>query len=329
MTTLVTGATGLLGGNLVRQLVEQGEQVRVLVRPRQRRRPSAIGGLPVEIVIGDVTDLESVRQAMRGCRRVYHVAGQLGMGSGQGERFRRVNIEGTVNVCRAALEAGVERLVHTSTVGTIGWATDGRPVDETSPWNFADWPVPYIVTKRAAEEKVQDFVRQGLPAVIVNPSYCFGPWDAKPSSGILLRAVATGLLVAAPRGGANFVDVRDVARGHILAMARGRVGERYILGGENLSWRDFFTLAARLVGVRPPRFVIPRRLAVLGGYWADLLARLGVPMPISANGMRTFYVDHYVSSEKARREIGYRSSSTPKAIADAITWMREYGYLRI
>jgi len=189
--------------------------------------------------------------------------------------------------------------------------------------------VPYIITKREAEARVMEFVGRGLPAVIVNPSYCFGPWDAKPSSGILLRVVASGLLRAVPGGGANFVDVRDVARGHILAMARGRVGERYILGGENLSWLDFFALAARLLGVRPPRVVIPRWLAVLGGYWADLLARLGAPMPISAHGMRTFYVNHYVSSEKARHELGYRSSPTHAAIADAIAWMREYGYLRI
>ncbi|MCC7355653.1 MAG: SDR family oxidoreductase [Anaerolineae bacterium] len=329
MTILVIGATGLLGGNLTRQLVEQGEEVRVLARPRQRRKPSAIDGLPVEVVAGDVTDLESVRRALYACRHVYHAAGLLGMGSGEWAQYRRTNVEGTANVCRAAMEAGVERLVYTSTASAVGWSVDGNPVDETAPWNFDRWPVPYIVTKREAEVLVIELVSRGLPAVVVNPTYCFGPWDAKPSTGTLLRVAATGLLAAVPGGGANFVDVRDVARGHILAMARGRVGERYILGGENLSWMEFFRLAAQLLRVRPPRFVFPRWLGVLGGYWADLLARLGMPMPISANGMRTFYVRHFVSSEKAKRELGYRPSSARTAIADAITWMREYGYLRV
>ncbi len=328
MTTLVTGATGLIGGHLVRQLVERGETVRALVRERRRRGPVAWEGLSVEVVVGDVADGESVRRAMRGCRRVYHVAGQLGMGSGAWNQFYRTNVEGTVNVCRAALESGVERLVHTSTISAVGWSADGRPVDEDAPWNFSGLRLPYLVTKREAEARVLEFVRQGLPAVIVNPAYCFGPWDVKPSSGIFLCIAATGLLVAAPGGGANFVDVRDVARGHILAMERGRVGERYILGGENLPWLTFFTLAADLLGVPPPRFVVPRPLALLGGYGADLLARLGVPMPISANGMRVLYLPHYVSSEKARREIGYEPSPLRRALQDAIAWMREHGCLQ-
>jgi dihydroflavonol-4-reductase len=328
MTTLVTGATGLIGANLTRLLVERGETVRVLVRPDQKRRQFALEEMPVETVPGDVIDLASVRAAMSGCQKVYHVAGQLGMGSGQWKLFRRVNIEGTANICRAALECGVERLVHTSTVSSVGWSVDGHPVDETTPWNFAAYPTPYTCTKRDGEAIVLEYVQHGLPAVIVNPAYCLGPWDSKPSSGILLQLAATGLVIGVPGGGANVAEAREVARGHILAMERGRIGQRYILGGENVSWWQFFTLLARRLGKQPPRFIVPAWLAIWGGILLDIPGRLGIRMPISANGMRILYRNHYVSSQKAVTELGYCPSQAGAAIESAIPWMQQHGYLR-
>jgi len=234
---LVTGATGLVGGNLARMLVqERGEQVKVLVRAGANT--VALDDLDIEQVQGDLTDPASLALAMQGCDRVYHSAALVSMWNGHLEQMRRVNAGGTVNVLQAAMDAGVQRVVHVSTNGVIGMGTREAPADETAPFDPAAYGTAYSVTKREAHDAALDFAARGLDVVIGCPTYMFGPWDIKPSSGTLIIESARGKLKLYPPGGNNIVPVADVCRGLVLACERGRTGEAYLLASQdgNLSY---------------------------------------------------------------------------------------------
>ena len=249
MPIFVTGGTGFLGLNLVRLLLERGRQVRLLVRPASSR--IGLDERAIEFVEGDVTDARSLREALRGCEEVYHVAGWVQVSPWGRSAAWRVNVEGTRNVCAAALAGGVRRVVHTSSIATIGRGTLARPADETTPWNLGAENIPYYASKVAAEEAVLEHVGRGLDAVIVNPTYLVGPWDVKPSAGRALIYTARRRLRFFPsRGGINYADVRQAATGHLLAMERGRAGERYILGGENLTFEAYVCRIAAAAGGR-------------------------------------------------------------------------------
>lgn len=328
MPTLVTGGTGFLGVNLVRQLVERGERVRLLARSAGSRL--GLESDLVEFVRGDITDYDSVLAAMQGCRHVYHLAAWVQISPWEMETARGINVEGTRHVCRAALRLGVRRLVHTSSIATIATGTLEQPADENTPWDLDRLGIPYYVTKREAEAVVREHVDQGLDAVIVNPSYLVGPWDVKPSAGRMLIQIASGRVPLVPaRGGINFVDVREAARGHLLAMERGRTGERYFMGGENLPFRAFCSRVAAVTGVREPLLGLPYAAmlppAAMGSLAGMLVPRWFRDMNMSV--LRSAFLEHYATSRKACDELGYTECSIDHAVQDALNWFVEHGYM--
>ncbi len=328
MATLVTGGTGLVGINLVRALVAKGERVRVLVRPNSKR--VGLESPNIEFRLGDVCDLDSIRRAMRGCTRVYHVAGWVQLSPWGMRTARAVNVGGAENICLAALDLNIERVVHTSSVAAIGHGPMDRPADEQSRWNLAGLNCPYFATKRDGERVVLDYVGRGLDAVIVNPGYVVGPYDVKPTSGRMILLGALGKLLFYPsRGGIGFVDVAEVVEGMQLAMSRGRCGERYILSNENLSYQDFAGRIARIAGVTPPRWSAPYWLGIapagiatmLGALWPEPFVELNLTV------LRTCFCEHYTRADKARRELGLKPRSIDGAIAAAIDWFQSFGYI--
>jgi dihydroflavonol-4-reductase len=327
MPIFVTGGTGFLGVNLVRHLVGQGHRLRMLVRGDPNRL--GLESDSIEFTHGDVTDGQSVLDAMRGCDQAYHLAAWVQITPWGMASARRINVEGTRNVCAAALRLGVRRMVHTSSIATIAAGTLERPADETTPWNLKGLDIPYYITKRESEQVVLDFVRQGLDAVIVNPSYLVGPWDVKLGSSRILIQLAEGKVhMIFSRGGINFVDVREAAAGHILAMERGRTGERYFLGGQNLAYRTFCAKVAAIAGVRPPRLALPYAAMFPFAAGGSVLGRV-MPMQFrdfNLSILRSGFLEHYATSRKACEELGYNEVMIDRAIKDALDWFAGHGY---
>ncbi len=322
MLTLVTGATGLVGNNVVRVLVERGQPVRVLARDPTDK---SLAGLPVEVIQGDVCDAAAVGRSLAGIGRVIHSAGRVHLGWTGLDLQRSVNIEGTRNVAQAAKAAGI-RMVHVSSVDALGLGSRERPADEDCP---AEGSVlcPYVVTKRQAECVVSKLVAAGLDAVIVNPVYMFGPWDWKPSSGRMILQVARGMALLAPPGGNDFADVRDVAQGILTAADRGQAGRRYILGGEPLSYLEAWRLIAQVSGVRGPwRKMLPPGLFVAGRI-GDLLTRIrGVESDVNSAAIAMARLEHHYSYDRAAAELDYRPRPAREAIEGAWRWFLEHGY---
>jgi dihydroflavonol-4-reductase len=324
---LVTGATGFVGSALVRALLGAGLGVRVLARPNSDRRNLA--DLSVEVVEGSLEDAPSLARAVAGCRYLFHVAADYRLWVTDPAPMFRANVEGTRVLMSAALDASVDRVVYTSSVATLGLVPDGS-ADEETPSNAEDMIGPYKRSKFQAEEVVRDLVtRRGLPAVIVNPSTPVGPRDRKPTpTGRLILESARGHMPGYVETGLNIVHVDDVAAGHLVAAAMGRVGERYILGGENMSLEEIIAEAARATGVQPPRLRVPYTVAYPVAIGAELMARLTGREPfITRDGVRMARKKMYFTSAKASRELGYAARPARDAIADAVGWFRANGYL--
>ena len=329
MTTLVTGATGFVGSAVARRLLAAGHQVRALVRPTSDRRN--LEGLPVEIAVGDLTDSNSLRAALYGCRVLFHVAADYRLWVRDPRAMHAANVDGTVALMRAALEGQVEQIVYTSSVATLGLTRDSTPADEDTPVVLDDMIGPYKRSKFLAEREVRRLVdTEGLPAVIVNPSTPVGPGDAKPTpTGRMIVDAARGRVPAFVDTGLNVVHVDDVAEGHRLALERGRAGARYILGGENLTLREILTQIATITGHAPPRLRLPRvalyPLAYTAQAWARL-SRRGTPL-VTVDELRMARKRMFFSSARAERELGYRARPAAQALEDAVEWYREHGYL--
>lgn len=319
--TLVTGATGLVGNNLVRLLVDRGQPVRVMVRNGADPRPLA--GLPVEVVPGDVCDLDAVQRACGGARCVIHAAGDVHLGWSQWARQQATNVEGTRNVARAAARSGA-RLVHVSTVNAIGISPTGEPADEETPQGGYP-PVPYVVTKREAECVVLEEAGRGLDAVIVNPDFMLGPWDWKPSSGQMLLALERHRVLIAPDGWFGPCDVRDVSAAILAAAERGEPGRRYILSGPPLCYLEAWRLFAR-VGNTRVAVLAPRPIVLsLAGRAGDVLGRLmGREPVVNSAALRLAKLWKVYSSRRAERELGYRPRPLQETVADAWDWLRRH-----
>ncbi|HEX7069175.1 MAG TPA: SDR family oxidoreductase [Rhodothermales bacterium] len=331
MSVLVTGATGMIGSVLTRKLVESGADVRILHR---RTSPLQMLGdvLPlVDRVEGDVTEPATLAAAMEGVDEVYHVAALIGYGSRRDwPRLRRINVEGTANVVNAALKAGVRRLVYTSSIAAIGRPDGDRiRIDETVEWHVARSNTYYARSKHLAELEVQRGIAEGLDAVLVNPSIVFGVGRAGENTRLLLDQVRRGRMPAAPAGGTNFVDAEDAADGHIRAMERGRTGERYILGGENLLWREAFAIIAEEFGAAPPRFIIPPPLAMTVGVTMEALS-LVLPLSrvVSRETARTSSRVYLYDNTRAREELGCTFRSFQETIQRIAEAMRASGDAR-
>ena len=324
---LVTGATGFVGSAVVRALLETGHDVRVLARPNSDRRNLA--DLSVEVAEGSLEDEPSLAQAVAGCRYLFHAAADYRLWVTDPGPMFRANVEGTRAVMRAALDAGVERVVYTSSVATLGLVPEGS-ADEETPSNVGDMVGPYKRSKFQAEEVVRDLIsKRELPAVIVNPSAPVGPCDRKPTpTGRLILEAACGRMPGYVDTGLNVVHVNDVAAGHLAAAEIGRIGERYILGGENLPLERILIAVAKAAGTQPPRVKVPYTVAYPVAIGAELMARLRSKEPfITLDGVRMARKKMYFTSAKASRELGYMPRPAENAIADAVDWFRSNGYL--
>ncbi len=325
--TLVTGGTGFVGGAVLRHLVAAGRRVRALVRPGSDRR--LLRGLPIEVAEGDLQDPKTLRRTLAGCTHLFHVAAFYALWAADRRLFYAINVEGTRRILQAAGEAGVSRVVYTSTVGALGIPPDGAPGSEETPVRLADMVGDYKRSKFLAEEVAREFARQGLPVVIVNPSTPVGPGDIKPTpTGQMIVDFLRGRMWAYLETGLNLVDVDDVAAGHLLAAERGTAGERYILGGQNLTLREIFSLLGRITGIRPPRLKLSCG-AVLPIAWACEWAAdhlTGRPPLVAVDAVRMARKRMFFDPRKAIRALGVPQSPVEDALARAVTWFRSNGY---
>ena len=326
MTTLVTGATGFVGSAVCRHLLAAGHAVRVLVRLASDRRN--IGGLPVEIAEGDLADRPSLEAAVRGCAAVFHVAADYRLWLRDPRPMLETNVEGTRRLLVAAAEAGVARVVYTSSVATLGHAADDSPADEATPVSLADMIGPYKRSKFLAEGVARDLARQGLPVVIVNPSAPVGPRDVRPTpTGRMILQAAAGRMPAFVDTGLNIVDVDDVAAGHLLAFDRGRPGERYVLGGDNMTLRAILAALAGITGRPAPFIRLPHAAVLPLACLAEIGARLFGGEPLATvDTVRMARRPMYFSSAKAAQELDYRSRPATEGLRRAVEWFRAQGY---
>jgi len=324
---LVTGASGFVGSAIAIAARKAGYRVRVLVRrssPRTNIQPND------EVVIGDICDRASLAQALRGVRYLAHAAADYRLWSPSPSEIIRTNLEGTRYLMEEALRAGVERIVYTSTVATLK-LRDNSPADETRALSEAEAIGSYKKSKVIAERLVEEMVKQHrLPAVIVNPSAPIGPRDVKPTpTGRIIVECACGRMPGFVNTGLNLVHVDDVADGHLAALRRGGIGERYILGGENVLLSHMLADVAKIVGRRPPKLEFPIAALYPVAFGAELLARVTGRAPFATvDGLRMARHHMFFSDAKARRDLGYASRPYRNAIADAITWFRSAGYVR-
>jgi dihydroflavonol-4-reductase len=326
---LVTGASGFVGSAVARLALARGDHVRVLVRatsPRDNLRE-----LDVEIVEGDMRDVTSIERALADVDVLFHVAADYRLWAPDPNDILRANVEGTRNVMQAALRRRVERVVYTSSVATLRVHDATGPVNEDAPASEAETIGVYKRSKVAAERVVERMVAQeGLPAVIVNPSTPIGPRDVKPTpTGRIIVEAATGKIPAFVDTGLNLVHVDDVAQGHLLALERGRVGERYILGGDDVLLRDMLATIARQVGRKPPSIELPRWPLYPIALGAQAVAKLTGKEPfVTVDALRMSRYHMFFSSAKAQRELGYRARPHAEGLRDALDWFGANGYLR-
>jgi dihydroflavonol-4-reductase len=325
---LVTGATGFLGSAVARALVTRGVKVRALARATSPR--DNLAQLHCEVVPGDLTDRTSLGTAMRGVRYLFHVAADYRFWARDPSVILRANVDGTRNLMQEALAAGVERIVHTSSVATLKLAGASGPVDETAPLSPEQAIGVYKRSKTLAERVVEDMIqRDKLPAVIVNPTTPIGPRDIKPTpTGRILLDAARGKIPAFVDTGLNFAHVDDIAEGHLLAFERGRIGERYILGGENVLLRNLLAAVADAAGRRAPKIRLPRLPIFPLAYGAQAVAYVTGKEPLlTVDGLRMSRYHMFFTSAKAERELGYRSRAYQEGVVDALAWFRKAGYL--
>ncbi len=326
MTTLVTGATGFIGANIVRALLDAGETVRVLVRRGSATRN--IDGLPLDIAYGDLRDGPSLYAALRGCETLYHAAAHYRLWTPHAEDVYAINVTGTLQLLQAALDLGVQRVVYTSSVATLGLPAHGVPGDERLTLPLAEAAGHYKRSKILAEQRVLALCEQGLPVVVVHPSAPVGPWDVKPTpTGKIIVDFLRRKMPAYLDTGLNLIDVRDVAQGHLLAARHGAIGERYILGHCNLSLQAILHLLATVSGLPAPRLRLPYRVALAAGYVSEGMARLTKKPPaVPLVGVRLARHPMYFTAQKAVRDLGLPQSPVEDALRQAVEWFRTHGY---
>lgn len=324
---LVTGATGFVGSAVARRLLAEGFIVRVLARPGSDRRNLA--GIEVEVAEGNLTDAASLALACADCDALFHVAADYRLWAPKPEELYQANVEGTRALMQAARKAGVKRIVYTSSVAVLGIPKDGTPGNEDTPVTVDDMIGHYKRSKFLAEEVVREMARDGLPVVIVNPSTPIGPRDLKPTpTGRVVRDAAAGKMPAYVDTGLNLAHVEDVAEGHWLAYQKGVIGQRYVLGGTDMSLREILAMIADIVGRKPPKVRLPHAVVLPIAYISETFARLtGIPPVATVEEVRMSKKLMFFSSEKAKRELGYTQRPARQALEDAVHWYRDNGYL--
>lgn len=328
MKALVTGATGFIGSAVARALIDKGHEVRVTVRAGSDL--SNVEALCAEQVNADLADPQALRRAVEGCDAVFHVAADYRLWTLDPDAMYRVNVDGTMHLIRAAADAGVERIVYTSSVATLGLNSDRSPADEETTSSLPDMVGHYKRSKFMAEEAVRKEVEaRGSPVVIVNPSAPVGPRDIKPTpTGRIILDAALGRMPAYMDTGLNVAHVDDVAEGHLLALEHGEHGRRYILGGSDMTLREILAVVAGLMGTRAPKVRLPPAvvypIAAVNEAWARLTRK---PPRVPLDGVRMAKKHMFFRSDRAMREIGYHARPADDAIRDAVEWFRSAGYL--
>jgi dihydroflavonol-4-reductase len=329
MKVLVTGATGFIGGNLTRALIKKGYTVRALVRKESDRRN--INGLDIEIAPGDLTDRSSLSAALEGCDALFHVAAAYTFWSSDPRRIYETNVTGTENILAAACRAGIKKVVYTSSECTLKNTGDGTPGDESELNNPEELSGDYKRTKCLAEGRALEICREGLPLVVVNPTTPIGPYDVKPTpTGRIIVDFINGKMPAYVNTGMNVVDVEDVAAGHILAMEKGRVGERYVLGNRNLTLHEIFLILERLTGIKAPRLSIPLWSALAAAHIDEFVSGgiLRKPPRIPVAAVKAARKFRYFDCTRAVRELGMPQAPVEEAFKKAIRWFSENNYIR-
>jgi dihydroflavonol-4-reductase len=331
MTTLVTGATGFVGSHIARQLVNQGHAVRIFCRPPSKKTSNAdiLADLPVERAEGDLRDAASIERAMRGVRRVFHVAADYRLWSAHPEEIYESNVDGTRRLLDVARRAGVERIVYTSTVATIAVPRQGALPNEETQAKVDEMIGHYKRSKFLAEQEAIRAAAAGVPVVIVNPTAPVGPGDWKPTpTGKIILDFLNGKMPAYVDTGLNVVAVEDVAAGHLLAAEKGRIGQRYILGARNLTLKQILGVLAALTGRPAPRIRLPHAVALAAGYADEFVSRLrGREPQIPVEGVKMSRHRMFVESDKAQRELGYHPTPVETAFQRAVRWYEEHGYV--
>jgi len=328
MKALVTGATGFIGGNLVRQLLKQGYQVKALIR--QGSNPRNIDGLNVESAFGDLRDKPSLGRALDECDALFHVAAAYTFWAPDPKAIYEANVQGTENILTAAREKGIKKVVYTSTESTIGIGRNGSLGAEELETSANKLPGHYKKSKYLAEKLALRMCHEGLPLVVVNPTTPVGPLDVKPTpTGQFIVDFLNRRLPAYVDTGLNIVDVEDVAKGHILALEKGRIGERYILGNKNLTFREILGILGQLTGIKVPQLKIPIWLALGAAYadgfiWGSILRRCP---RIPLEGVKASRKFRYFDCSKAVQELGFSQTPAEESLEKAVRWFRENGYV--
>ena len=328
--TLVTGGAGFIGGHVTRMLLEEGRSVRALLRPGEAL--TNLQGLDgdLETMTGDVRDEAAMAKAVAGCDRVFHLAAIYALWMQDRTRIWDVNVRGTQVVCQAALDAGVERMVYTSSIAALGILPGQEAADETTPYNY--WTAnDYIFSKYVSELECREYIRRGLPAVIVNPALPYGWGDTGPTpTGNIVLSLLNGRFPGYIDGGVNVVDVRDVARGHLLAEEKGRVGERYILGGHNVTTQQFMELVGRVCKVKVPSRRLPTGMLMgIGKLLEGVADRVTHREPFITEGGIEYASRHvYFDTTKAREELGLPQTPIEESIEESARWFRSRGLAR-
>lgn len=328
MTSLVTGASGFVGSHVARMLAERGEKVHVLVRPQSSLR--VLEDLPVEKVYGDLRDVESLGRAMQGIDRVFHVAADYRLGAANPQEIYDSNVTGTRNLLEAARQAGVKRIVVTSSVATIAVHRGGVLTDEATEARLEEMIGHYKRSKFMAEKEALRAASEGLPVVVVNPTTPVGPGDWKPTpTGRIIVDFLNGRIPAYVETGLNWVPVEDVAAGHWAAAERGRIGERYILGGRNMLLKEILDVLARISGRPSPRIRLPHAVAMAAAYGDQIFSRVLNRQPrIPLEGVRMSRHKMFVDCSKAAKELGFEAGSVEAALERAVNWYGKNNYAR-
>lgn len=329
MKTLVTGTTGFIGSAIIRELINDGREVKALVRKDSDLRN--IQDLDVETVIGDLRDKDSLAAALKGCDRLYHTAAYYSFWSRDKNLIFDINVQGTRNILESALELGIPKIVYTSTVGCIGLSQNGSPSGEDTPLDPATLCNDYKLSKYQAEKVALEFAGKGLPVVIVNPSAPVGPRDIKPTpTGKLVLDFLNRNLPAYLNTGLNLIDVRDCARGHILAEEKGTVGQRYILGNKNMSLQEILLTLEKITGIKAPTVKMPYWVAFTAGWVCEKLSDYvtGKPPAVPLGGVKMAKYLMYFDASKAVRELGLPQNPVENALREAVDWYQANNYVK-